>query len=122
MSGAGRDDVVPPAGGSQREVDQRFGGIDTLGMTVTQLDADRCGAVVAERVDSEVLSEHCVKGDGVPGAVGKIAPLADRHPERRRDRRERERHQDSLGARDEGDVSRRLQVTKHLARLGTGER
>ncbi len=118
---AGRRDVVPPGGRGAGEVDDRPGRLDGRGLALVHLDRDRLRAVVAERIDPDVVVQHRVERDRVPRAVGEVPILVHGHPERGGDGREREGHQDPGRAGHERDVVGGLELPKDVGGLLAGQ-
>src|SRR5881397_1731088 len=75
--------------------------------------------MMATAVDPDDLVQHRVERDGVPGAVRVVSPTDHRTSDtkRRGDGREREGHEDPLGAGHEFQVARLLEPPQHGKRL-----
>src|SRR2546425_3654656 len=110
--------VVPPLRRGKREVDHgpcRRG----ARFPASELDRNWFGAMMATAFDSDDLVQHRVERDGVPGAVRIVTPTDDgtSDAKRRGDGREREGHEDPLGAGHEFQVACLLEPFQGRKRL-----
>src|SRR5947199_190006 len=114
-------DVLPPTRRREGEIDDRLPRCGD-GATVRQGERNRLRAIMALRRDPDLLVQHRMEGDRVPGAVREVPPsIRSRDEERGGDCGERPRHEDPLGPRHQSHMAAGLEGLQHLERLRAAE-